>query len=245
MQYDRRVVFMQDTDRLNWQAETRQVMQTLAAVASQVRVPLSLVSSFVRQIGRQAADQAPRLADMAGRAVEQLGRVELTYNRVIGQVNRTVQLEPVNLDGVLGMILAGLPEDRRRAVQCQAEPTRPVWADRAQLADAVSAMLAYLLRIGDADAPISVRVRGFGDAMGLSMTKQAAGAPGAAPSTRAAGGPSAPDAADEALARFALDEPGLHQFAASHHGLFRRRRTVEGETLRLVLRTKEAPCTTA
>jgi len=73
-QYDRRVVFMQDSDKLKWEKETRQLMKSLADVASQIRVPLSLVSSFVRQIGRQAVDQAPRLAEMANRAVEQLGR---------------------------------------------------------------------------------------------------------------------------------------------------------------------------
>jgi len=48
LQYDRRVITMRDSNRLQWQRETSQLMQSLADVASQVRIPLLLASSFVR-----------------------------------------------------------------------------------------------------------------------------------------------------------------------------------------------------
>ena len=94
-------------------------------------------------------------------------------------------------------------------------------------------MLAYMLRIGGLP-DIDVRLRRFGEAVGISMSKPAP----AAGKARGCGRALARDPLDEALARFALDEPGLHQFALTQRGLFRRRPTPGGESLRLVLRTE-------
>jgi len=179
---------------------------------------------------------------MAIRAVEQLRRVELTYSRVIQQTRKVTGFKSVEVDEVFAEIFAGLPRDHRDRIQDRLAPVPPVYTDRAQFVAAVRSMLAYLLRIGDPEALIKIRLRIFGDAVGVSMGALVAGWSDAGRGTSVAYGRS--DAADAALARWALDEPALDRFASSHYGLFRRCRDGDGETLWLILRTKGAACMT-
>lgn len=233
VEYDRRVVFLQDADKLTWQAETRQLMETLRSVAAQVRVPLSFASSLVRQIGRAGKDQLPqRVMDLAGRAIQHLSRVELTYDRVIDEATRTSEPALVRARDVLMDAQAQLPAELGERVKLHDEIDPTVRTDRAGFAAAVNAMLAYMLRIGG-PSEVEIRLRMYGDAVGISMSKTTLLE--TTPETETC----TSNPIDEALARFALDEPGLHQFAMSQRGLFRRRRkTAGGESLRLVLRTE-------
>jgi PAS domain-containing protein len=231
VEYDRRVVFLQDADKLTWHAETRQLMEILRSVAAQVRVPLSFASSLVRQIGRVGKDQSPRVIELVSRAIQHLSRVELTYDLVIDEATRTSEPALVRVQDVLTDAKSQLPAELRDRIRIHDEIDPTVRTDRTRFAGAVSAMLAYMLRIGG-PSEIEIRLRVYGDAVGISMSKPASTEPPLETGTLSS------DPIDEALARFALDEPGLHKFALSQRGLFRRRRTAGGESLRLVLRTE-------
>jgi PAS domain-containing protein len=247
-EYDRRVVLLQDREKLNWQAETRELLDALGQVAAQVRVPLSFVSTFVRQIKRATEDSAPQVAEMATHAIEQLGRVELTYDRVIGRATSIDLRSTVEIDELLAATLARLPAEQSSLVRIRRKGRfPPLSLDANQMSWAIEAMLAYLLRIGDAGVPINVQLLRLHEAVALTMLKVC---PPAAAPTEAAPAPTAAEdagaAIDAARARLALDQPRLHQIASSHGGTFRYRRLLDvrngelrqGEALRLVLPAK-------
>jgi PAS domain-containing protein len=222
IQYDRLVVFMQDTRKLAWQTETREVMQALGDLAAETRVPLSLVSSYIRQMGRQSSSTAVVLADMASRAAAQLATVELGYSRVVDRVQREKPTELVSLKTVLTGLVEELSEALARRVRLLFAEKSEVKTDSERLVTALRKMLAYMLRLGEAD--IDVRVHRFERAVGLSMSQALS---------------PVEDERNLAMARFALDVPGLMQFAGLSGGIFRHRRSLERETLRLILRGDE------
>ena len=80
-EYDHVVVVMQDVSELQWKADFELFRAALAETAAQVRVPVSLLSSFVQQIGKKVEDE--KLRDLTRKAMRQLGRIELTYDRVL------------------------------------------------------------------------------------------------------------------------------------------------------------------
>lgn len=234
--YDRRVVLLQDRDKLEWQAQSRQLMQTLGDLAAQVRVPLSLASTFIRQIKKMAINSDPQLASMADHAIEQLLSVDLTYGRVMGQVEAEQSLVPIDVAQALGSVVASLPPQHRSMIHLDVEEDLPeVTADAEQFRTVLRSMCAYLLRIGDPDAPISMRAHAPGDMVAIVLFK-----PHSAELLAEAAGPEGrtvpPDPAlSEAHALATLNEPRLHHFAATAGGMFRRRRSFKGDTLRLVL----------
>jgi PAS domain-containing protein len=228
-EYERRVVVLQDRQKIDWQAETRR----LATVTSEARVPLSLVSTFVRHIATMTEDSSPDVARLAEHAIRQLERVELTYDRLLESESRG-RRSKVDLKALLLEAVDALPPLQRGLVRIKAAPGRPplLRCDRARLASALESMLAYLLRIGDEEAPILARLQAADSALELRLFKprQAGRCEDAANCAAAA--------ANEARARAALDEPRLFQLAGLNGGRFSRRRGAHGETLRLVLAAK-------
>ena len=219
IEYDRLVVFMQDARKLAWQAETREVMRALGDVAAETRIPLSLVSSYIRQMGRQSSGIAGGVAEMASRAAAQLATVELSYSRVVERVQREKPTESVAIGTVLAGLVEELPDALARRIRLPSGGESVVQTDRERLVTALRGMLAYMLRTGEGE--IEVRVRRFERVVGLSMSQALS---------------SVEDERDVAMARFALDAPGLLQFAGLGGGDFRHRRSLQRETLRLILR---------
>jgi PAS domain S-box-containing protein len=148
-EYDHVVLLLQDVTELQWKADIERLKAALADATSQVRVPLSLVSSYIQQIGRKTDDRD--LADLAGKTIRQLGRIELTYDRVFASydanklpIGRKI---PVNINRIIEHILDELPESDRKTVKfvpCD----EPTWisADTYRLFFALESMLTYLLR---------------------------------------------------------------------------------------------------
>jgi PAS domain-containing protein len=225
-EYERRVVILQDRLKIDGQAETRK----LAEVTSETRVPLSLVSTFVRQIKRLTADTAPSLERLADHAIEQLGRVELSYDRVLASAGGPARRVKVDVASVTSQLLEALPAEQRRLIRLDppSSPLPLVRTERRQLAEAVESMLAYLLRVGGAEVPISGRIRASGGRVEIRLFKPHS-SPAEGEADKCAG-------VNEARARGALDEPRLYQFAALNGGDFNRRRGRHGETLRLTLK---------
>jgi PAS domain-containing protein len=233
-EYQRRIVVLQDLQKMDWQAETRR----LAAVTAEARVPLSMISTFVRHIATLAEKSDPAVASLAEHAIKQLSRVELTYDRLIESDSRVRRRSKVDLAALLAETIGALPPLQRGLVRIKPTPGRlPLLrCDRARVATALESMLAYLLRVGTADNPISARLRAADCCLELRLFKPRLVVGDAALPEESGVG----SATDEARARAALDEPRLYQLAALHGGRFSRHRGAHGETLRLVLAAKGA-----
>jgi PAS domain len=161
-EYNHLLLVMNDVTELQWTRDLQRLKAALSEATSQVRVPLSLVSSFVQQIGRKAAKTD--LADLAGRALGQLSRVELTYDRVFASydANRLPPARriPVDINRIMDHILAELPDSDRKAISWTGgDQTRSVLADPYRLLFALESMLTYLLRSRASPQPISIRVQ--------------------------------------------------------------------------------------
>lgn len=229
-EYERRILVLQDSRKIDWQVETRR----LSAITSEARVPLSLASTFVHHIRKVAAEASPTLAKLADHAIKQLGRVELTYDQLAerqGGGHRS-KLAPST---VLNEVVEDLPPLQRDLVKIVRSSGRlpVVRCDHAQLRSALKSMLAYMLRVGGVGNPVEIRLRAVSGLVEFRLFKRRNSDPGL-PDHDA----ESSTAIDEARARAALDEPRLISIAAGHGGRFSRRRGAHGETLRLSVAAK-------
>jgi PAS domain-containing protein len=147
-EYDHVVLQLQDTTELQWKSDIERLNAALADAASQVRVPLSLVSSYVQQIGRKANDGV--LADLVAKTARQLSRIELTYDRVFASYDANKlpneRKIPVEINRILAHILGELSASDRAAVKVACgEAAIWVLADSYRLLFALESMLTYLL----------------------------------------------------------------------------------------------------
>jgi putative methionine-R-sulfoxide reductase with GAF domain len=147
-EYDHVVLRMQDVAELQWKTDMERLQAALAESTSLVRVPLSLVSSYIRQMKK--ANEA-ETADLADKAARQLGRIELTYDRIFASYGSNELPRkwkaPVDVDHVIGHILNELSLSDRAAVKLTScEGSVWVLAASYRLLFALESMLAYLLR---------------------------------------------------------------------------------------------------
>jgi len=68
-EYDHVVLRVQDVAELEWKTDAKRLEAALAEAVSLVRVPLSLVSSYIRQLKQKGGDDAIDLADKAFRPI--------------------------------------------------------------------------------------------------------------------------------------------------------------------------------
>jgi PAS domain S-box-containing protein len=160
-EYDHVVLLLQDVTELQWTADIERLKAALAEAASQVRVPLSLVSSFVREIGQKTRDLG--VTDLVSKAVRQLGRIELTYDRVFASYDAdklpAERKNLIELNNTVERILAQLPAADRETIEltpCK-EPSA-VSADPYRLTFALESMLAYLVRSRANSSHITLRI---------------------------------------------------------------------------------------
>ena len=158
-EYDHVVLRMQDVTELEWKTDAERLEAALAEATSLVRVPLSLVSSYVRQMKQKGGEDS---ADLADKAFRQLSRIELTYDRIFAAYgSRDMPQEQkarVNINQLIDHIRDELPESDRAAVQWTTA-AEPIWVTAAsyRLLFALESMLAYLLRSrGTAEVTLEV-----------------------------------------------------------------------------------------
>jgi GAF domain-containing protein len=232
-EYDYVVVVLQDVTELQWKTDLERLKAALAETAAQVRVPVSLLSSFVRQIGQQVSEE--ELHDLVGKAVRQLGRVELTYDRVLAsyqaQTLEAVQEDPVDVNRVLDYILSDLPKLESRSISKSIGKGRLlVNGDPYRVVFALGSMLAYLLRARASAKRIMIKARRRDGAIEVVMT-----GPVHRPSTAG----ELADLVEAARTQIALGEDALVRIAKNYGGNFDRRRQGKGRE-RLSLRLAAA-----
>jgi PAS domain S-box-containing protein len=232
-EYDHQVVVLQDVNRLQWKTDFEHLKAALAESVAQVRVPVSLLSSFLQQIGKQVDE--PNLRDLAAKAMRQVGRIELTYDRVFashgGRTLATARKDRINVKRVLDHVLSELPELERQAVKLSAKARRAVVrADTYRVLFALSSMLAYLLRSRADAEPIAVGVRILNGNVDVTMTGAVQSIP--LPSRLAA-------LLEATRSEIALGHDGLARVAAECGGTFERVQQKNGRQ-RLSLRLPAA-----
>jgi PAS domain S-box-containing protein len=171
-EYDHIVVVMESADDLQWRRDFEPLRASLAEVAAQVRVPLSLVSTFVQELQRSVSDT--ERTELIQKAARQLSRIELTYDRVMAShdLNRLSSERPieVNLHEILKLILDDLPKVSARPVRLRSKSASPVvFADAHRVHFALASMLAYLLRCRSSTAPITIKLRDVNGSIEVAM----------------------------------------------------------------------------
>lgn len=231
-EYDHVIVRLQDLTKLQWESDLGRLKVALAEATSQVRVPLSLVSSFVQQVRQNTTDDS--LHDLVKKTIRQLGRIELTYSRVMASYGNTLPVKSgqAEINRVLSYLLSELPILSQKIVKLHASnQERWVSADEYALVFALESMLAYLLRARCGTGSITITVSDVGDSVEISMS-------GSVQETDATG--KVADLVEATRTDIALGEDALSRMAAYYKGLFRRRRQPHGRQ-ELSIRLPTAP----
>lgn len=130
-----------------------------AQVANEIRVPLSLASTYLRS---QAAEGGHG-ADVLDKSLRQLVRADLSLERVARLAstpeNGELPLRVVSLDQLAAQLHDDLPLRQQQTVQVLPDPLAPpVLAAPPELAFCASSLLAFLLRMRAQDDRIRIRV---------------------------------------------------------------------------------------
>ncbi|UGA43468.1 PAS domain-containing protein [Bradyrhizobium quebecense] len=230
-EYDHAVFMLQNIADMEWTAKVETLRAALAETTAQVRVPVSLVSSYVHLIDQEARDD--RLRDLAKKAARQLGRIELTYDRVLAayetQALPAKRAVTVDIKEALRFILDELPKREYDAVSVMhGSSSLSVFADPYRVFFALSSMLSYLLRSRAGTEPIEISTATRGGVVTISM---AAVVPKAIETHELAA------VIEATRAEIALGENLLDRIAREMSGDFKLQREKKGRE-RLTLRLK-------
>ncbi|MDX8527005.1 PAS domain S-box protein [Mesorhizobium sp. MSK_1335] len=215
-EFDHIVVRLQDMTKLQWETDLERLKAALAEATSQVRVPLSLVSSFVQQLEQRATDSS--LVDLARKSVRQLGRIELTYDRVMASYGNKLpgKSGKAEVSRILSYLIGQLPELSRKDIKLSgSKRERWVSADEYRLAFALESMLAYLLRAHCGSNLITITVSDVGDSVQVAMS-------GSVQRVEANG--ELAILVEAARTDIALGDDALNRIAADYKGAFTRSR---------------------
>jgi PAS domain-containing protein len=231
-EYDHVVFMLQNVSELQWDADFERLKAALAETTAQVRVPVSLLSSYVHQLARKVQDE--NLQDLARKAIRQLGRIELTYDRVLSSYDAQSLPErkstTLDVKSALEHIVSELPRSDQGIISLPCEVHGTVEADPYRVLFALTSMLAYLLRSRTDSTPIAIRTRRLKGVLKITMT-------GTAPARPTAQGLAA--LVEATRAEIALGQDLLNRIAKEAGGSFEiapRRNGREQLCLRLVSR---------
>jgi hypothetical protein len=170
-EFDHLVFVLQNVTDLRWSRDLERLDAALAEATAQVRVPVSLLSSFVQQIGELV--QAPEVRELTDKAMRQLGRIELTYDRVIASYEArsipTRKKVPFDLKLALDHILSELPGLDRDAIKLRIQAPAAVRVDPYPVVFVLNSMVAYLLRSRSSTDPIEIELRKRDSAIEIAM----------------------------------------------------------------------------
>jgi PAS domain S-box-containing protein len=231
-EFDHIVVRLQDVAKLQWETDLERLKAALAEATSQVRVPLSLVSSFVQQLEQKATDSG--LVDLARKTVRQLGRIELTYDRVMASYGNKLPVKSgqAEVNRILNYLISGLPELSRKIIKLSvSKAERWVSADEYRLVFALESMLAYLLRAHCGPGLITITVSDVGDSVQVSMS---------GPVQQIDANGELASLVEATRTDIALGDDALSRIAVDYKGAFQRRREPHDRE-QLLIRLPTAP----
>jgi hypothetical protein len=130
-----------------------------------------LVSSFVQQIGKKVHESG--LRELVRKAIHQLSRIELTYDRVLAAYDKLPPKHDaeINVRDLLHHIMSELPALNRKTVKLYCDHAEAVVSgDAYRLLFALTSMLAYLVRSRANTGSIKVKVQQVNSMLEISMS---------------------------------------------------------------------------
>lgn len=231
-EYDHIVLVLRDLSKLQWRADFEGLKAALAEAVGQVRVPISLVASYVQQFEQRVSDV--KLLELTKKALRQLGRIELTYDRVLAAYHPealpSARIAKLDLRTAVDRILNDLPKLERSAVSLTAAEAPAVSADPYRLMFGLTSMLAYLLRARMPSERIAITVHPVKDSVEIAMT-------GTVHKSSPQG--DFANLIEETRTQIALGEDALERLAKECGGSFTRDRRTDGRE-RLAMRLAAA-----
>jgi GAF domain-containing protein len=171
-EYDHIVFLIQDVTDLKWSRNFAKVKAALAETTAQARVPVSLISSYLRRLGQQV--ETEELRDLTRKAMRQLDRIELTYDRVLAVYGKDglphAQTNAFDIGKLIKYILADLPMLERLEIETPEKMEFGVSADPYRILFVLSSMLSYLLRSRSRNEPIVIGVSKTGKMVEVAIT---------------------------------------------------------------------------
>lgn len=229
-EYDHIVFLIQDVTDLKWSRNFAKIKAVLAETTAQARIPVSLLSSFIRRFSQQV--EGEQLDDLIKKALRQLDRVELTYDRILAEYRRgalpPAQVSAFDIGNLIDYILADLPLLQRLEIKRPEKINFRVSADPYRTFFALSSMLAYLLRARSNAEPIAIAVSQANNMVEVTMAGTIK---------------ELTDAGDIATlvnitrAEIGLARSAIREIAKNSGGTFRSSRTKLGEVLSLKIPT--------
>ena len=162
--YDHKIWLLTDTLQRDWNVERRYLRETVHDVAQQTRVPLMVAGSLVRRVTRLLHDEQTRneVAEVLDKAMKQLGKAEITYERLIGGLSgrrspgqaRT----PIDLAESLKGIFSELPREDLEQIKSNITTAPTVRGEQQAIDFVLKSIIFYLLRKKPIDRTIEVRM---------------------------------------------------------------------------------------
>ena len=162
--YDHQIWLLTDTAQQNWNVERRYLRETVCDVAQQTRVPLMIAGRLVQRVTHLLTDDDTRMrvGDMVDKALKQLGKADITYERLIGSLvdkrNPEEIRAPLNLANTLDEILDEMPDDDRQQIRSQVRGTPIVLAEHKAVEFVLKSILFYLLRKKPVEQSVEISV---------------------------------------------------------------------------------------
>ncbi|MGY8663669.1 PAS domain-containing protein [Bradyrhizobium sp. UFLA05-109] len=162
--YDHKIWLLTDTAQQDWNIERRYLREAVHDVAQQTRVPLMIAGRLVSRLAHLLADDEvhPRIEEIISKALKQLGKADITYERLVGGLVGKRSLDeprtPLNLAHMLDEVLSELPDDDRLQVRSDVSGTPIVLAEQKAVEFVLKSILFYLLRKKPVERSVEVSV---------------------------------------------------------------------------------------
>ena len=162
--HDHKIWLLTDTVQQDWNIERRYLRETVHDVAQQTRVPLMIAGRLVNRLTHLVAndDVGARVGDIIDKALKQLGKADITYERLIGSLvdkrNPEEVRAPLNLADILTEVLSELPDDDRLQIKSNIRGKPIVLAEQNAIVFVLKSILFYLLRKKPVERSVEVSV---------------------------------------------------------------------------------------
>jgi PAS domain S-box-containing protein len=172
-EYDHRIWLLTDTVQHDWSREFRYLREVSHDVAQQTRVPLMMAVSFLKKC--DAMFKNPRSKDLIRKTLEQLEKVDLTYERLVvgldGRRGVADTRSVLDLGSYIELLRGELPFEDRYQVQIPSQAGPYLVRVREHAIDFVlRSILLYLLRRKPLDCTVLMQVQMKGPEVVLTLT---------------------------------------------------------------------------
>jgi PAS domain-containing protein len=144
--FGRRAIFIRDLAPMQKLKERESVEAAFLEMAEQVRIPLSLATSLLKQAQAKIVDGAG--SSYLDKALRQLAKLQITFNRLaLWRPDLDADNVRINLPKLAEEALGDLPDPERGKIRTAIRPDDlSACGDPYQLKNAIQSILAYLLR---------------------------------------------------------------------------------------------------